>query len=38
MVRDLNQYSESAGVYDGLAEYVEVPEQAGESAVPLYQD
>ena len=30
MVRDLNQYSESAGVYDGLAEYVEVPEQAGE--------
>ena len=30
MVRDLNQYAESAGVYDGLAEYVEVPEQAGE--------
>ena len=30
MVRDLNQYSESAGAYDGLAEYVEVPEQAGE--------
>lgn len=30
MVRDLSQYAESAGVYDGLAEYVEVPEQAGE--------
>ena len=30
IVRDLSQYAESAGVYDGLAEYVEVPEQAGE--------
>ena len=30
MVRDISQYSKSAGAYDGLAEYVEVPEQAGE--------
>lgn len=27
MVRDLNQYVKSAGVYDGLAEHVELPEQ-----------
>ncbi len=30
IVRDLNQYAESAGTYDGLAEHVEIPEQAGE--------
>ena len=30
IVRDLSQYAESAGTYDGLAEHVEMPEQAGE--------
>ena len=30
IVRDLGQYAESAGTYDGLAEYVEIPEQISE--------
>ena len=34
IVRDLSQYAESAGTYDGLAEHVEVPEQAGEPEEP----
>ena len=34
IVRDLSQYAESAGTYDGLAEHVEVPEQAGEPEGP----
>ena len=33
-VRDLSQYAESAGTYDGLAEHVEIPEQAGEPEEP----
>ncbi len=34
IVRDLSQYAESAGTYDGLAEHVEIPEQAGEPEEP----
>ena len=34
IVRDLSQYAESAGTYDGLAEHVEIPEQAGEPEGP----
>ena len=34
IVRDLSQYAESAGTYDGLAEHVEVPEQAGDTEEP----
>ena len=36
IVRDLSQYAESAGTYDGLAEHVEIPEQAGEPASCLH--
>ena len=34
IVRDLGQYAESAGTYDGLAEHVEIPEQAEEPEEP----
>jgi SrtB family sortase len=34
IVRDLSQYAESAGTYNGLAKHVEVPEQAGEPEEP----
>ncbi|MCR2026680.1 class B sortase [Anaerotruncus colihominis] len=34
IVRDLNQYAESAGTYDGLAEHVGIPEQAAEPEEP----
>ena len=34
IVRDLSQYAESAGTYDGLAEHVEVPGRAGEPEEP----
>ncbi|MCX4324686.1 MAG: class B sortase, partial [Lachnospiraceae bacterium] len=34
IVRDLGQYAESSGTYDGLAEHVEIPEQAGEPEGP----
>ena len=34
MARDLNQYAESAGTYDGLAEYVEVPEDDNTETEP----
>ncbi len=34
IVRDLSQYAESAGTYDGLAEHVEVPGRTGEPEEP----
>lgn len=34
IVRDLGQYAESAGTYDGLAEHVEIPEQTGDTEEP----
>ncbi len=34
IVRDLGQYAESSGTYDGLAEHVEIPEQVGEPEGP----
>lgn len=34
IVRDLSQYAESAGTYNGLAKHVEVPKQAGEPEEP----
>ena len=38
MVRDLNQYAESAGTYDGLAEHVEVPEDDSTGTEPAGED
>ena len=34
IMRDLGQYAESAGTYDGLAEHVEIPEQISEPEEP----